>query len=130
MGVHIDTTEIKTLTHDISRMPLAIQRRVPDAMRELGREAQRRWRADSRQQDLPHGKHYPKAITNELTEAGLAVEIGPESHRPQGGMGAGFEYGSRNQPPHLSGNKMADRMEPKIPERITKAVMRGIEDTI
>lgn len=59
-----------------------------------------------------HGKLYPRAFTADRATpslfggAGFSAEYGPLSGRPQGGME--FEFGSRNQPPHLDLAKSAD----------------------
>ena len=52
-----------------------------------------------------HGKHYHRAFTAEA-EGPFTWVYGPDAARPQGGMS--FEYGSRNQPPHLDLNRSAD----------------------
>lgn len=59
-----------------------------------------------------HGKLYPKAFTTEMSR-GLGLfgntisgEYGPDVTLPQGGMS--FEFGSRNQPPHLDLARSAD----------------------
>jgi hypothetical protein len=65
-----------------------------------------------------HGKWYPKAITGEMSAslfgaAGLiAGEYGPERGRMQGEMS--FEYGSRNQKPHLDLARSADVIGPSF----------------
>lgn len=56
-----------------------------------------------------HGKHYHKAFTAEAITP-LLWEYGPDAGMPQGGMS--FEYGSRNQPPHLDLAKSADLAGP------------------
>ncbi|HET8614287.1 MAG TPA: hypothetical protein VFL94_02095 [Actinomycetales bacterium] len=56
-----------------------------------------------------HGKLYPRSFSAELTFAGfglIAGEYGPDAEMPQGGMS--FEWGSRNQKPHLDLNRSAD----------------------
>jgi len=57
-----------------------------------------------------HGKWYPKAITGEMTPSLfgnlIAGEYGPERGRMQGEMS--FEFGSRNQKPHLDLARSAD----------------------
>lgn len=74
------------------------------------------WRENARASSGRHGKHYPKSITTEQVPAADVAEwtVGPESARPQGGMGPGFEYGSRNQPPHLDGWQASVGQEPKF----------------
>lgn len=62
------------------------------------------WAANARETSGDHGKHYPDSIDSEPRLAfGITVEIGPNSAKPQGVMGRGFEFGSENQPPHLDG---------------------------
>jgi hypothetical protein len=58
-----------------------------------------------------HGKHYHKAITAEAIGP-LEWEYGPDAGYPQGGMS--FEYGSRNQPPHLDLARSADIIAAEI----------------
>lgn len=67
-----------------------------------------------------HGKLYHRAFTTEMHGAlssltGGALfsgEYGPDASRPQGGMS--FEYGSRNQKPHLDLNRSADIIGPAL----------------
>lgn len=66
-----------------------------------------------------HGKLYPRTFSAEMT--GLTSgEYGPDSAMPQGGMS--FEYGSRNQPPHLDLARSADIIGPKFGDDVGKAV--------
>lgn len=73
------------------------------------------WRGNARATAGHHGRRYPASITAEKKVSALGTigyEVGPEIGKPQGGMGKGFEYGSRNQPPHLDGKRAADAEEP------------------
>jgi hypothetical protein len=47
-------------------------------------------------------KHYPRAMSYDMISP-LEAEIGPDSAKPQGGMGTGIEFGSvHTQPmPHM-----------------------------
>lgn len=58
-----------------------------------------------------HGKHYPNAISAE-PRGPLTWEYGPDSSRRQGGMS--FEFGSRNQKPHLDLARSADIVGPEM----------------
>lgn len=70
-----------------------------------------------------HGRHYPKSITSEMKVAmGIVVEVGPEVGKPQGGMGPGFEFGSRNQAPHLDGANAIFGAEARIPRATDAAI--------
>ena len=73
-----------------------------------------------------HGKHYHKAFTAEMN-AGLGLfgntisgEYGPDIARPQGGMS--FEFGSRNQKPHLDLARSADLIGPVFAREALDAV--------
>ena len=80
------------------------------------------WRTGARMSSGKHGIHYPDAISAELVFdlGGVAVDIGPESGKPQGGMS--FEHGSRNQPPHLDGLKALAAGEAPAGQMIGDAV--------
>lgn len=74
------------------------------------------------------GKHYHKAFTSEM-RAGLGLfgntisgEYGPDIARPQGGMS--FEFGSRNQKPHLDLARSADLIGPSFGREALDAVDR------
>lgn len=78
---------------------------VFDAFKAGGQAFAADWRHNAKATAGKHGKHYPDSITSEVKLAGLGVtvETGPDSSKPQGGMGRGFEFGSSKQPPHLDG---------------------------
>lgn len=74
-----------------------------------------------------HGKHYPNAFSTEMhkTFSGFGSNIysgeyGPVIGRPQGDMS--FEWGSRNQAPHLDLNKSADLIGPSMPGEVRRAL--------
>jgi len=73
-----------------------------------------------------HGRLYPRAITSSM-DAGLGLfgnvisgEYGPERDRDQGGMS--FEFGSRNQKPHLDLARSADIIGPQFEREVDEAV--------
>lgn len=81
------------------------------------------WRANARATAGHHGRRYPASITAErkIGFGSVIYEIGPERGKPQGGMGPGFEYGSRNQQPHLDGKRATDAEEPRFRSAIEAA---------
>ena len=97
--------EIFDLARDFGRAPAKVASGLFDAYRGAGEGFRDDWQHNARATSGEHGKWYPASITTEMKFAGFAieVEIGPESGRKQGRMGRGFEYGSRNLPPHLDG---------------------------
>lgn len=76
-----------------------------------------RWQENARGTAGRHGKHYPRSITAEQVHdvpGAAAWEVGPDRARKQGSMGAGFEYGGPNQPPHLDGQRATLAGEPEF----------------
>lgn len=70
--------------------------------------------------------HYPRAITSE-TERGpgiVSMIVGPESGKPQGGMGLGVEYGSVNAPPLAHLNPAFDQRVESIIDRAARNIAR------
>ena len=83
-----------------------------------------------------HGKRYPASMTTEMrpTFRGfervwpghsppprrrrVRGEYGPDIARPQGGMS--FEFGSRNQKPHLDLARSADRIAPSFQAEVRR----------
>lgn len=82
------------------------------------------WQENARATSGAHGKHYPNSITYETRAlaGGVVGEVGPDSSKPQGVMGPGFEFGSRNQPPHLDGLKAVDSEAPQMERRFNTAI--------
>lgn len=98
------TEEIFQFADDFGDAAAEIGRALYDTFKQEGQSFAEDWRANAERTSGEHGRHYPKAITSEtFVTLGIHVETGPESNRKQGGMGPGFELGSRNQPPHLDG---------------------------
>jgi len=69
------------------------------------------WKANAVATSGAHGKHYPNSIESHMLTP-LSAEIAPNPGKPQGGMS--FEFGSRNQPPHLDGERALQVEEPKF----------------
>lgn len=79
------------------------------------------WRANATETAGKHGRRYPASITAETIPSfgDAVVDVGPESSKPQGGMGPGFEYGSVNQKPHLDGKRAGDVVEPQFMSQLS-----------
>lgn len=96
--------EVFALAHDFSKASAEVARALYDTFKAEGEAFAEDWARNATATSGEHGKHYPKSISSETRlSLGILVETGPESGMPQGGMGPGFEFGSRNQPPHLDG---------------------------
>lgn len=94
-----------------------------DAFKAGGEAFAADWRHNAEATAGEHGKHYPASITSETRLAlGILVETGPDSSKPQGRMGRGFEFGSENQPPHLDGLHALPLAEKRI-DRLADAAI-------
>lgn len=116
--------EIRRLAADLS----AVSRKMVVPMRSVFKESgdllAKEWANNARATSGTHGKHYPNSIDADLTFSlgNIEAEVGPNSGKPQGVMGRGFEFGSVNQPPHLDGLKAVDKLEPLVEKVIEAAV--------
>lgn len=96
--------EVFALARDFEKASGKVARSLYSTFKAEGEAFAEDWRSNARATSGAHGKHYPGTITSETrVSTDVVVETGPEAGRPQGGMGPGFEFGSRNQPPHLDG---------------------------
>lgn len=99
---------------DLERASRRTIKRVAVTLAEAGVDVRDEWRANANESSHAYSKHYQKAITSR--PAGfLTVDIAPFSGA-QSDMS--FEFGSRNQPPHLDGQRALDRYAPLIERRI------------
>jgi hypothetical protein len=97
-------SEFFELAADFGKASGAVASALYDVYAESGDAFAEDWASNATETSGEHGKHYPSSITSETKlSTGILVETGPDSSMPQGGMGRGFEFGSRNQPPHLDG---------------------------
>jgi hypothetical protein len=119
--VKIDASELIALGAQLAQLTNDIKdpSSLRSAIREEAKAIQRTWRDDARVKAGAHGKHYPNSITFETRTEGVlhvVAEVGPDPSKKQGGMS--FEFGSRNQPPHLSGQKAAQESEGRLVGRM------------
>lgn len=103
------------LANDLGKASAGVAKALYTVYAESGDAFADDWRANAVETSGEHGKHYPASITSETRVAfGIHVETGPDSSMPQGGMGRGFEFGSRNQPPHLDGARALPAAESRL----------------
>jgi hypothetical protein len=126
--LEFDTRALRDLATDIGKIGPATVAGIVGAVTTGGTALEKAWRANATATAGKHGKLYPGSISKDI-HVGLGniyAEVGPDSGKPQGGMGRGFEYGSVNQPPHLDGHKAADVVEPLFVDAITRAADAGL----
>jgi hypothetical protein len=119
-----DASEVYKLAADLSQVGARSVPALRGVMGELGDAFAREWADNARETAGEHGKHYPDSIGSELafSVTGIDVNVGPDKSKPQGGMGPGFEFGSRNQPPHLDGLRALDGMQVRA-ERVIESTV-------
>lgn len=119
-----DASEIYELAGDLAGVGTKMIPALRAGMQGAGDAFAEAWRANANATSGAHGVHYPDSIDAELVLdfGGVSVDVGPQSGKPQGGMGKGFEFGSQNQPPHLDGVKAMATIEPHV-ERIIDAAV-------
>jgi len=102
---------IDDLASDMAAIPATAVRDMADTVRKNADSGVRYARGFAKQSAGSHGKHYPASMSAE-SRGLLSWEYGPDAAKPQGGMS--FEFGSRNQKPHLDLAKSADLVAPRF----------------
>lgn len=118
----LDFSELLTLPAEVDAEAQEVAREAYPVVKQMAAKLQRDWRRNARSSSGAHGKHYPGTITSEqrFSTDGPDWEIGPDSSMPQGGMGAGFEYGSVHQPPHNDMGQAMVTLEPLFEAAVKK----------
>lgn len=121
-----DASEFKRLALEMRASAVAALPAARAGVQEGTALVRAAWVANARATSGSHGRHYPASITAETRTLATSAlgDVGPDSSRPQGGMGRGFEFGSVNQPPHLDGAKALDANESKIEGLLNAAVLK------
>lgn len=96
---------------DATRVPVKVVRQAAKAVRTRAEQGNRNAKNRARNTAGKHGRHYPNSFLAEAISP-LEWQYGPHPSLAQGEMS--FEYGSRNQPPHMDLNKSADVVGPKL----------------
>ncbi len=123
----MNTAAVAKLGADLGMMGAAGFVAVKTVVSAAAKQTKSLWFENAQASSGSHGRFYPYSITYETKSSlmGSTASIGPDSSKPQGGMGNGFEYGSINQPPHLDGNRAADVVEPLFVRGILAAVAKA-----
>lgn len=119
-----DASEVYRLAGDFSAVGPRSVAPLREVMAQAGEALALEWRANAEETSGEHGKHYPKSIDSGLVfdVTGVSVDVGPNTSKPQGGMGKGFEFGSENQPPHLDGLRALDGFQQRAERMIDAAI--------
>lgn len=116
--------EFFELARDFGEAPRKVASGLYDAYRGAGEGFRDDWRHNVQAVAPEHLPHLPAAITTEMRFGGftIVVETGPEAGARQGRLGRGDEFGSRNQPPHLSGFRAMPLAEKRLDRQADAAI--------
>ena len=119
-----DASEVYKMAADLSQVGAKAVPAMRGVMFAAGEAFAAEWTDNARETSGEHGKHYPDSISAELAFdiRGISVDVGPDSSKKQGRMGPGFEFGSRNQPPHLDGLRALDGIQMRTERMVDSAV--------
>jgi hypothetical protein len=121
--VSVDAHEVFALAAGLERLGAEVGGIImTEGITQVTKKMEETWRSNATGTAGRHGIHYPASITSEVH--GDEGEVGPDSGMPQGGMS--FEEGSRNQPPHLDGQKAAEVVGPWGAELIDRVISAAI----
>lgn len=111
-----DASEFFVLARSLAATSAKVDPVVRGVMAEAGKAFADAWRSNAVATSGTHGRHYPNSIDSEIVTSlgSVSVDVGPNSAKPQGSMGRGFEFGSMNQPPHLDGLRALDAIEKRL----------------
>jgi hypothetical protein len=103
-------TGFDQLAADFAKAAFGVQSAMRDVFHDTADETKKGWQDNIRAVAPKHLPHAPKSITTEtrLTGTSVRAEVGPEAGREQANLVLGDELGSRNQAPHLSGQRAAE----------------------
>ena len=109
--------DLSDLTADLREIATTTKPKLQRVVDYNAREGNKIAQAFAKESAGSHGVHYPKAFSAERI-APLENEYGPDSSKPQGDMS--FEFGSRNQKPHLDLARSADVIAPRLERDVAK----------
>lgn len=129
MNLNFDSPDLESLHQDL----LDVATTIGPAVRAVVSKGALNIKTDAKQRftDQRVGNYLPRyarSISYDLDSTGDLIEavIGPESDKPQGGMGAAIEYGSARTPPLPHLNPALDAEDPKAVDAIGDAAVKAL----
>lgn len=127
------THGIDDLASDLAKIPTEATKDMIGVVREGVKTGNAVARDFARESSGAHGKHYPKSFSAEMhgVRGGFGAylisgEYGPDASKRQGNMS--FEFGSRNQKPHLDLARSADIVGPAFAGEVRRLPDRWFWD--
>lgn len=126
MSYRFDTSELDQLEADLTNNVEVLEADVGQVVERAALNVRRDSRRGIRQQITgTYLPHYPQSITYEMDNARgryAEAEVGPETGRRQGGMGAGVEFGSAHTGPLPHLFPAFDDESPRLYEHLRRVV--------
>lgn len=119
-----DASEVYKLAGDLTAIGVKGTLALRPVMASAGEALAEEWRRNAVETSGEHGRYYPASISSGLVfdAGGISVDVGPDTSKKQGRMGKGFEFGSKNQPPHLDGLRALDGMQDRVEKIVDAAI--------
>lgn len=119
ISVSVNGAEIAA---DLERVSRKAFKAVRSVIEQSAIDVRDEWKSNARESSGMHGKHYAKSINYKMVPSfsAMIADVEPREGMQQAGMS--FEFGSRNQPPHLDGQQAISRYAPLIAHRISAAL--------
>lgn len=119
-----DASEVYKLAGDLTKIGARATLALRSPMAAAGDALAEEWRRNAVETSGEHGRLYPASISAGLVfdTGGISVDVGPDVTKKQGRMGKGFEFGSKNQPPHLDGLRALDGIQARVENIIDASV--------
>jgi hypothetical protein len=120
--MEFDASDFASLAIDLEGISARTHAATRGVFREAAHEVKESWRANASETAGTHARHYPYAITwEENFGTSIEVEIGPDESKLQGKLGDELEFGTATSPPHLDGQRAADKVLPTLERRAALA---------
>lgn len=124
--INVDVRQLEDFAAALKVASSGVGRVLDKAASDTANKGNRIARDNARRSSGTHGKWYPKRFS--VDKLGEAIYVYGPKGRPQGEMS--FEYGSRNQRPHLDVNRSADVIEHEFTQRVARDLGHHLDRTL
>ncbi|GAA2566214.1 hypothetical protein GCM10010435_44240 [Winogradskya consettensis] len=127
--MHISLDGLDAMAHDLDQAGDRVADELYPVAKKAAQNIKTGWRKRAKRSAGKHGKLYYLAIDYDIARLGdrIDAEIGPQSAKPQGGMGRGFEYGSVHTAPKPDGQAAVEAEAPKFFAQVEAAIIRALD---
>ena len=120
----VDTSQEQALADRLGELGPELMDGLHEATKDAGTAMRDGWRTNAKRTSGSHGKKYPRTIRASTSSGEDWAEADVYSVSP---AARGYEYGSRNQPPHLDAAKAYPAAERDWRDGCDTALARALE---